>query len=66
MLVKFSDIQWDTSDSSDEINEAPIPELPKEVVLEVDADTDIEEEGADVLSDKYGFCVFGFSYEILS
>lgn len=54
--VKFSNIQWDTDGQE--------VDLPTEVTLEVDDDLDIAYEGADVLSDKYGWCVFGFDYEI--
>ena len=40
--------------------------LPKSVTLEVDRDLNLDTEGADVLSDKYGFCVFSFEFEIVS
>jgi hypothetical protein len=30
-----------------------------------DTDFDIESQGADFLSDKYGYCVFGFEYKII-
>jgi len=65
MRVKFFDIQWDTSDDdTDEIPSASACGLPSECVLEVEDDIDIEEEGADALSDQYCYCVFGFSYEV--
>lgn len=55
MNIRFYDIQWDTD--GEEVD------LPSEVTLEVDADLDVAQEGADVLSDKYGWCVFGFQFE---
>ena len=48
MLIK--NIHWDTD--GEEIN------LPTEVFIEEDIN---EEEIADYLSDKYGFCIFSFS-----
>jgi hypothetical protein len=54
--VRFFDIEWDT-DGED-------VELPAEVELEVDKDLDLNTEGADVLSDRYGWCVHGFNFEI--
>ena len=50
MKVRFFDIRWD-------IDEGDEPDLPSECVLEVDDDIDLDEEGADALSDKYGWCV---------
>lgn len=50
--VRFYDIKWDTDDV--EID------LPTEVVLDVECTVDVLEEGADILSDKYGWCVFSF------
>ena len=41
------------------------PEMPSECVLDVDDDLDLDEEGADALSDRYGFCVSGCSYEVV-
>lgn len=51
--VRFYDIKWDTDGA--EVN------LPTEVVLDVECTVDVLEEGADILSDKYGWCVFSFS-----
>jgi len=57
MKVRFFDIDWDTDDES--------VDLPREVVLDIDKDTDVVNEGADCLSDVYGWCVNGFNYEVL-
>lgn len=57
MKVRFFNINWDTDGQE--------VDLPKEVILEVDGDRDISIEGADELSDKYGWCVEGFDFEIL-
>jgi hypothetical protein len=35
------------------------------LILEIDNDVDIFLEGADLLSDEYGFCVNSFNFEIL-
>jgi len=59
MRVKFFDIEWDTEGET-----LDACGLPSECVLEVEDDIDIEEEGADALSDQYCYCVFGFSYEV--
>ena len=53
--IKFSKIVWDTDDE--------VVDLPSEVTLQVDEDLSVEYDGADVLSDKYGWCVFSFSFE---
>jgi len=49
------DIKWDT-DGED-------VELPDEMSFEVEDDFDVELEGADLLSDETGWCVFGFDFE---
>ena len=54
--VRFFNIQWDTDGQN--------ANLPTEVTLEIsDSDTDIATEGADILSDKYGWCVESFQFE---
>lgn len=40
--------------------------LPKEMTLTIDRDINLESEGADVLSDEMGFCVFSFEFLILA
>ena len=57
MKIKLFDISWDTDGLQ--------IDLPSEVVMEVDEDIDLENEAADLLSDKFGWCVFGCDYEIL-
>lgn len=54
MKVRFFNIVWDGGTSS----------LPREVIVD-DFDGNPEEEGADCLSDRYGFCINSMSYEIL-
>lgn len=58
--VRFFDIQWDTDG-------AKIDALPKETTIDVvmDDNTDIALEGADMLSDKFGWCVSSFHFNIL-
>lgn len=58
MKVHFFNIDWDTDGKK--------VDLPSEVLMEgIDPDTDLEEEGADLLSDQYGWCLFGCNYEIV-
>jgi|WetSurMetagenome_2_1015567.scaffolds.fasta_scaffold1216156_1 hypothetical protein len=71
MQVQFYDIDWDTSGGDEEDEKLLTAEylgLPEAIVLEVDDDLDLEdleEKGADVLSDKYGYCVNACSFEII-
>lgn len=56
--VVFYNIKWDTDGAK--------PHLPKAVAVpkeDFDADTDFSLEGADFLSDKYGWCVNSFSFK---
>jgi hypothetical protein len=55
MQVRFSNINWDTDGTE--------VDLPDEVTLDVDDDLDVDEAGADVLSDHYGWCVLNFNWE---
>lgn len=57
MLVRFFNIQWDFDEQD--------VDLPKETQIIVDNDTQLEFEGADTLSDKFGYCVHSFEYEVL-
>ena len=64
MQVRFFDINWDMSDEE----ETRTPEecgLPTECVLDVEDDIDLKEDGADVLSQHYGWLVNGCSYEVV-
>lgn len=58
-MVKIWDIDWDT-DGED------IPELPKEITLQLPEDKVDEDEISDYLSDTYGFCHNGFEFEVLN
>jgi hypothetical protein len=40
-------------------------DLPSEMIVEVDGIIDVESEIADAISDRTGWCVQGFNYEIL-
>ena len=55
--VNFYNIDWDTD--GEEID------LPTDVILTVDEDVDVSLEGADLLSDEYGFCVNSFTFQEL-
>ena len=59
MQVRFYDIHWDMTDSE----ETRMPEEcgpPSECVLEVEDDIDLANDGADVLSQHYGWLVNGY------
>jgi hypothetical protein len=58
MRVQFSSIVWDTD--GQHVN------LPQQVVLDVPAGTDLEEEGANLLSDAYGWLVESCSFTVLA
>jgi hypothetical protein len=55
MKVRFYDIDWDTDGYA--------VDLPSETTLEVDDDLELSTQGADVLSDKYGWCVNSFNFD---
>lgn len=58
MNIKFFDIVWDTDGvSSKKLG------LPEKAELTVADDFHVEMDGADALSDKFGFCVHSFNYE---
>lgn len=60
MKVKVTDIVYDTDGIvSSEMN------LPTEMILIVDSRLDVESEIANAISDKTGWCVEGYNYEIL-
>lgn len=54
--IKFTKIKWDADGNE--------KSLPKEWKTTVDADFNPEEDGSDLLSEKFSFCVIGFHYEI--
>ena len=60
-IYKFYNIKWDTDGvSATKLN------LPSSVEMEInDVDFNPETEGADKLSDKFGYCVFGFEYKLI-
>ena len=57
MQVKFFDIDWDKDGAT--------VDLPQDIVLTVDDDVDLESDGADELSNKFGFCVNSFNFRIV-
>ena len=60
MKVKVTDIVYDTDGIvSTEMN------LPTEMILIVDSRLDVESEIANAISDKTGWCVEGYNYEII-
>lgn len=61
ILYEIFNLDWDTSDD-DESTQGE-PELPLSVVVSVDPD---EDNFADMLSDRYGFCINSYSLERLN
>jgi hypothetical protein len=71
MRVRCFNICWDTSSDEDEgpPSTAEECELPTDCVFDTDFEPDDEDELEDwlrdELSDEYGFCHYGFDYEIV-
>lgn len=64
MTVKCTEIQWDTDG-----DKKLLKKLPKNATLTIEdycEGDDLDEKIADMLSDEYGFCLFGFNYEIIN
>jgi len=60
MKIKITDIVYDTGGIvSTEMN------LPSEMTLIINGSVDIETDIADAISDKTGWCVQDYNYEIL-
>lgn len=54
--VLVTDIVWDTED------DGSADELPTECTVEVDGETNIEEQIENDLSDRFGYCTLGYNY----
>ena len=72
MKIHITNIEWDTSDFSEEEELASgicVPDLPREVTISVDpmsiVDYDVEDLIVEALTDMYEYPVAGFNYEIL-
>ncbi len=65
MKVKVTNIVYDTDIDDDSSQFVLNSDLPSEMIVEVDGIIDVESEIADAISDKTGWCVQGFNYEIL-
>ena len=64
IIVKCTEIQWDTDG-----DKRLLKKLPKNVTLTIEdycEENDLDDTIADMLSDEYGFCLFGFNYEIIN
>ena len=65
MKVKVTGIVYDIDIDDDSSQFVLNSDLPSEMIVEVDGIIDIESEIADAISDRTGWCVQGFNYEIL-
>lgn len=55
--INFYNIDWDTDGEE--------TDLPTDVILTVGEGIEVSLEGADLLSDEYGFCVNSFNFQEL-
>jgi hypothetical protein len=65
MKVKVTNIVYDIDIDDDSSQFVLNSDLPSEMIVEVDGIIDVESEVADAISDRTGWCVQGFNYEIL-
>ena len=65
MKVKVTGIVYDTDIDDDSSQFVLNSDLPSEMIVEVDGIIDIESEIADAISDKTGWCVQGYNYEVV-
>jgi len=65
MKVKVTGIVYDTDIDDDSSQFVLNSDLPSEMIVEVDGIIDVESEIADAISDRTGWCVQGFNYEIV-
>jgi hypothetical protein len=64
MKVKVTNIVYDIDIDDDSSQFVLNSDLPSEMIVEVDGIIDVESEIADAISDRTGWCVQGFNYEI--
>ncbi len=65
MKVKVTNIVYDIDIDDDSSQFVLNSDLPSEMIVEVDGIIDVESEVADAISDRTGWCVQGFNYEIV-
>ena len=65
MKVKVTNIVYDIDIDDDSSQFVLNSDLPSEMIVEVDGIIDVESEIADAISDRTGWCVQGYKYEIL-
>lgn len=72
MRFHVFDIEWDFSDESNLFDESGLKlDIPTDIEMTINIDDDLEDEEiadiiGDELSNKFGFCHFGFNYKILN
>ena len=65
MNVRFYDIQWDTHDEEKgETLDLASLNLPTDCVMDVEDDVEVKEDGAELLSQEYGWLVKGFKFQV--
>jgi len=65
MKYRVTDIVYDTDIDDDSSQFVLNSDLPSEMIVEVDGIIDIDQEIADAISDKTGWCVGSFNHEIV-
>lgn len=70
LRVRVTDIDYDLSSGSEDDEEGTPPELPKELIVEVEANAidndDVSSEAIDAVSDETGWCVNAATCQILN
>lgn len=61
VVLELSGIDWDTSPDDEEIPDGMTPHLPADLLVGVPSDWSEPGRVADLLSDRYGFCVNGIA-----
>ena len=65
MKVKVTNIVYDIDIDDDSSQFVLNSDLSSEMIVEVDGIIDVESEIADAISDRTGWCIQGYNYEIV-
>lgn len=66
--ILFHDIEWDTDGDTPPtwLDDTCVYVLPPLDIIQLDSDLDeLTDYFGDMLSDEYGYCVYGYSYTIV-
>ena len=66
MLIHFYNVNWDVEEEVGSLNELGLEtDFIEDVDIEDIDDDELDDFLSDWLSDEYGYCHFGFDYEII-